>query len=87
MNKRKAGIVIISASLVLFVFDRMTYFFSTLLGKAVCGSSYLKATGPVFGENACGFDMDMNFVVLCFLFIVSGLILFFIPTVQQRIKK
>jgi len=53
------GIILIAASLALFMVERLSQALSSLLGKKLCGDRYLQAVDGVVGDASCGFNMDM----------------------------
>jgi len=59
-------------ALLLWVFDRATNILSDLLGRWVCGSSYMQPVDGTVGDLSCGFNMDIYLaLVLAISMIVS----------------
>ena len=46
-------------ALLLWAFDRATNILSDLLGRWVCGSSYMQPVDGTVGDLSCGFNMDI----------------------------
>ncbi len=69
------GILLISTSLALFLIERLSQSFSRLLGKVICGESYMQPANGVIGDASCGFNMDMYMTVGLSAAAVTGVIL------------
>lgn len=74
---RLIGLIMMSASFLLFVLDRVTHSISDFVGKLFCGESYLQAVDGTVGDLSCGFNTDLYLVAGLVLLFVTGLIVNF----------
>ena len=70
------GIVLIATSLALYMVERLSHALSNLLGKSICGDSYLQPVNGLIGDASCGFNMDMYLNTTLIISFVLGVLLF-----------
>ena len=77
MSNRRLGILLAGGSLLIGLIDRFTAYFSSSIGKAVCGDRYLLADDGMLSESSCGFDMDMYLLVFLLFTLLAGVALLY----------
>jgi hypothetical protein len=77
MTKKSIGLTLIIASVMVWLIDRITQFFSTLIGEIYCGDRYMKPVEGIVGDFSCGFNADIYLTVSLFALFLIGILLFF----------
>jgi len=59
---------------------------SGLIGRLYCGEKYLQPVSQA-ANGMCGFNMDMMVGMLCFLFILIGLIISLVGLLRIKVQR
>jgi len=70
------GILLIATSLALYMVERLSHALSNLLGKSICGETYMQPVDGIIGDTSCGFNMDMYLSTGLIISFVLGILLF-----------
>ena len=65
----------IKTSLLLWIIDAVTKVFSSVIGKLVCGDSYMCEVDGVVGDCSCGFNTDLHLTFVLMTILILGLVL------------
>ncbi len=66
---------LIALSILTWIFERLTTVPSAIIGKLICGDSYMQAVDGKVGDMSCGFNTDMYLSFSLVIFLVLGVIL------------
>ncbi len=75
MTKKSIGITLIIASIMVWLIDRLTQVFSSLIGEVYCGDRYMKPVDGIVGDLSCGFNADIYLAALLFVVFLIGVLL------------
>jgi len=84
--QKMIGKILIISSVLLWILERLTNIISTLLGKLICGESYMNPVNGEVGDLSCGFNTDMHLSFTLVIFLIIGLILY-ISSFNQHISQ
>lgn len=77
INKKTIGIFAINASILLWLTDRLTHFFSTLLGKIIYGDHYIYTSDGKISDPSYGFTIDMYLAYSLFTVFLLGILFYY----------
>lgn len=75
MSKKSIGLTLIFASIMVWLIDRLTHVFSSLIGEIYCGDRHMKPVDGIVGDVSCGFNADMYLVAFLFALFLIGIFL------------
>ena len=78
---------LIVLSLLIWIFERLTTVPSTMIGKLICGESYMQAVNGKVGDMSCGFNTDMHLSFSLVLLLVLGVILTVLSKKQAALEQ
>ena len=75
MIKKKLGLILTVSSILFWFIDRFSSIISTNYSRIFCGDLYVQPMNGLLGDFSCGFNVDMHFTDLMFLFLITGIAL------------
>lgn len=75
MTKKNIGLILIFASIMVWLIDRSTRVISTFISEIYCGDRYMKPVDGIVGDVSCGFNADMYLAASLFAVFLAGLLL------------
>ena len=76
MSRTVIAKALITGSVLVGLFDRVTRGISTLFGKIRCGDRYIQPVDGVIGDMSCGFNDDMYLLVFLLVMFLAGIALY-----------
>ncbi len=76
--------ILIVASLLIWVLDNSSQNVSTIIGKLHCGGRYLQAVEGAAGDQSCGFNDDLYFTSVLLIILLAGFILYITAKTENR---
>ena len=80
--QKMIGKILIISSILLWMFERLTNSISTLLGKLICGESYMNPVNGEISDLSCGFNTDMHLSFTLVILLIIGLISYILASRQ-----
>ena len=78
---------LIVLSVLTWIVERLTTVPSTMIGKFICGESYMQTVNGKVGDMSCGFNTDMHLSFSLVLLLVLGVILTVLSKKQATLEE